>query len=98
MVCEFQIAGAEEAAIQDALLQQLAQKDPQFYGTAPAESAGQVKTAAPGAVKDLCFLDTETCFWQLSQQHFQQLHAYSSSGIPHVGTHYLFPLRVYFPL
>ena len=85
MVCEFLLAGAEDTAAQDMLLQQLAQKDPQFYGPVTADPSAQVKTAAPGAVRAICFLDTETCFWQLAWQHFQQLKAYSSSGIPHIG-------------
>lgn len=85
VVCEFQLAAAEEVAAQDLLLQQLAQRDSQFYGSPPSETAGMPKSASPGSVKDIRFLDTETCFWQLAWQHSQQLKAYSSSGIPHIG-------------
>lgn len=85
VVCDFVLSTAEEAALHDLLLKQLAEKDPQFYGSAASESAGQAKTAAPGAVRDLSFLDMDTCYWQLASQHIQQLKAYSSSGIPHIG-------------
>ena len=85
VVCEFALPSAEEAALQDALLRQLAERDPQFYGPASTDAASPGKTAAPGSIKDLGFLDMETCFWQLGWQHFQLLKAYSSSGIPHIG-------------
>ena len=36
-------------------------------------------------VKHLIFLDTESCYWQLAQQHSMQYRAHSKSGIPHLG-------------
>ena len=45
----------------------------------------QSKPTVAGSVRDVAFLDTETCFWQLARQQFQQLKAYSASGFPHIG-------------
>ena len=36
-------------------------------------------------VRDLQFLDTESCYWQLAQQHSVQYRAHSRAGIPHLG-------------
>lgn len=85
VVCEFALPAAEEVALQDALLRTIAERDPQFYGQPVTDAPSPGKSAAPGAIKALSFLDLETCYWQLGWQHFQLLKAYSSSGIPHVG-------------
>ena len=45
----------------------------------------QSKPTVAGSVRDVAFLDTETCFWQLARQQFQQLKAYSASQFPHIG-------------
>ena len=49
----------------------------------------QAKPTVAGSVRDVAFLDTETCFWQLARQQFQQLKAYSASGFPHIGVPFL---------
>lgn len=36
-------------------------------------------------VKDLQFLDTEACYWQLALQNSMQYRAHSKAGIPHLG-------------
>lgn len=36
-------------------------------------------------VKDLHFLDTEACYWQLALQHSMQYRAHSKAGLPHLG-------------
>lgn len=38
-------------------------------------------------MKDLQFLDTEACYWQLALQHSVQYRAHSKAGIPHLGVH-----------
>ncbi|KAK9819592.1 hypothetical protein WJX72_000101 [[Myrmecia] bisecta] len=85
VVHEMQLAIADESLLQDAMLQRLAEKDPAYYG--PQLSAGMqgTKSAASGAVRDLHFLDTETCFWQIALQHQLQYNAASGGGIPHLG-------------
>ena len=36
-------------------------------------------------VRDIAFLDTDTLFWQLAQQHSTQYQAHSRAGIPNLG-------------
>lgn len=40
-------------------------------------------------VKDIAFLDTDTLFWQLAQQHSLQYQAHSRAGIPNLGEEHL---------
>ena len=143
VVWECQLSGADEAALQDSLLQRLAEKEEGFYGK-PGPARPVTKGAAPGTVllpqnpasplhlplaswgvdrgkqsclhsacetrwllgmaslwgrdgrvhqgmlpgaqvRDLAFLDTEACYWQLALQHSQQYRAHSCAGIPHLG-------------
>lgn len=41
-------------------------------------------------VRDIAFLDTDTLFWQLAQQHSLQYQAHSRAGIPNLG---VFPVQ-----
>ena len=41
----------------------------------------------PLQVRDIAFLDTDTLFWQLAQQHSMQYQAHSRAGIPNLGRH-----------
>ena len=50
VVWEVQLGSEQEAALQDALLQRLAEKEPGFYGR-PGPSRPMSKGAAPGAVR-----------------------------------------------
>jgi hypothetical protein len=50
-----QLGSEQEAALQDALLQRLAEKEPGFYGR-PGPSRPMSKGAAPGAVRTTCVL------------------------------------------
>ena len=36
-------------------------------------------------MRDIAFLDTDTLFWQLAQQHSTQYQAHSRAGIPNLG-------------
>ena len=38
-------------------------------------------------MRDIAFLDTDTLFWQLAQQHSMQYQAHSRAGIPNLGGH-----------
>lgn len=51
MVWEKQLSGADEEALQDAMLQRLAEKEPGYYGKPALPRPGALaKGAAPGAV------------------------------------------------
>lgn len=85
---EAQLELGDTLGMQDALIQRLAEKDPQFYGEQISGSLTVVKSAAAGAIKDVKFLDTETCFWQLTKQQTMQ-HKAHTDIIPYLGTlHY----------
>ncbi|BDA49478.1 hypothetical protein COCOBI_14-0960 [Coccomyxa sp. Obi] len=86
VVWEVQLSGADEGTLQDAMLQRLAEKETGYYGKAAIPRPGATaKGTAPGAVKDLQFLDTEACYWQLALQHSMQYRAHSKAGLPHLG-------------
>ena len=71
--------------MQDAMIQRLAEKDSQFYGQQISGSLTVAKSAAAGAIRDIKFLDTDTCFWQLTQQQTMQHKAHTADLIPHLG-------------
>ena len=79
---EASYAGGEDAALTAAMLQRLAEKDAAFYGAPISPSMVASKSTTAGMVKDIKFLDTETCFWQLALQQLQQFKASSGQGIP----------------
>lgn len=54
MVWEVQLGGADEGALQDAMLQRLAEKETGYYGKAAIPRPGATaKGTAPGAVSQL---------------------------------------------
>lgn len=71
--------------MQDALIQRLAEKDSQYYGQQISGTLTVAKSAAAGAIRDVKFLDTDTCFWQLTQQQTMQHKASSADIVPHLG-------------
>ena len=73
--------------MQDAMIQRLAEKDPQYYGAQLAGTLTVASKSAAGAIKDIKFLDTDTCFWQLTQQQSMQHKANAADLIPYLGTH-----------
>ena len=79
---EASYAGGEDAALTAAMLQRLAEKDAAFYGAPISPSMVASKSTTAGMVKDIKFLDTETCFWQLALQQLQQFKASTGQGIP----------------
>lgn len=81
-VYEASYVGGEDAALTAAMLQRLAEKDAAFYGAPISPSMVASKSTTAGMVKDIKFLDTETCFWQLALQQLQQFKASSGQGIP----------------
>ena len=81
-VYEASYAGGEDAALTAAMLQRLAEKDAAFYGAPISPTMVASKSTTAGMVKDIKFLDTETCFWQLALQQLQQFKASSGQGIP----------------
>lgn len=82
---ESQLGGADEAQRCEVLLQSLAEKDPAYFGPVLSTNMPTVKTAANGAIKDIKFLDTETCFSQIAQQQAVQYGTNSGTTIPFLG-------------
>ena len=82
---EAQLEGGDTLGMQDALIQRLAEKDSQYYGQQISGTLTVAKSAAAGAIRDVKFLDTETCFWQLTQQQSMQHKASTADLVPHLG-------------
>lgn len=82
---EAQLEGGDTLGMQDALIQRLAEKDPQYYGQQISGTLTVAKSAAAGAIRDIKFLDTDTCFWQLTQQQSMQHKANTADLTPHLG-------------
>ena len=82
---EAQLEGGDTLGMQDALIQRLAEKDSQYYGQQISGTLTVAKSAAAGAIRDVKFLDTETCFWQLTQQQAMQHKAGTADLVPHLG-------------
>ena len=82
---EAQLEGGDTLGMQDALIQRLAEKDSQYYGQQISGTLTVAKSAAAGAIRDVKFLDTETCFWQLTQQQTMQHKAGTADLVPHLG-------------
>lgn len=81
---EAQLESGDSIGMQDAMIQRLAEKDSQFYGQQISGTLTVAKSAAAGAIKDIKFLDTETCFWQLTKQQTMQ-HKAHTDLTPHLG-------------
>ena len=91
MLYEAQLESGDSLGLQDALIQRLAEKDPQYYGEQISGTLTVAKSAAAGAIRDVKFLDTDTCFWQLTQQQTMQHKAHTADLTPHLGnTAYVF--------
>lgn len=82
---EAQLEGGETLGMQDALIQRLAEKDSQYYGQQISGTLTVAKSAAAGAIRDVKFLDTDTCFWQLTQQQTMQHKTSTTDLVPHLG-------------
>lgn len=78
--------------MQDAMIQRLAEKDPQYYGAQLAGTLTVANRTAAGAIKDIKFLDTDTCFWQLTQQQSMQHKTNAADLIPYLGEQLKTPL------
>ena len=85
VVMETNLGVQDEAPLQDAQLQRLAEREPQYWGHQLSAAMAPPKSVAAGPVRDLRFLDTQTCFWQLAQGQSLQHGATTSQGIPHLG-------------
>lgn len=85
VVMEMNLGVQDEAPLQDAQLQRLAEREPQYWGHQLSGAMTPPKSVAAGPVRDLRFLDTQTCFWQLAQGQSLQHGATTSQGIPHLG-------------
>lgn len=86
---ECQLGVAEDRVLQESMLQRLAEKDPAYYGPIASTGLPLQKAVAPGSVRALAFLDTETCFWQLQLQQQRQYRTASPAGVPYLGTSHL---------
>ncbi len=75
----------DEGPLQDAALQRLAEKEPQYWGNQLSAAMVPPKSVAAGPVRDVRFLDTQTCFWQLALGQSLQHGSTTSQGIPHLG-------------
>lgn len=82
---EAQLESGDTLGMQDAMIQRLAEKDPQYYGAQLAGTLTVANKTAAGAIKDIKFLDTDTCFWQLTQQQSMQHKGSASDLIPYLG-------------
>ena len=82
---EAQLEGGDTLGMQDAMIQRLAEKDPQYYGAQLAGTLTVANRTAAGAIKDIKFLDTDTCFWQLTQQQSMQHKSSAADLIPYLG-------------
>ena len=89
---EAQLEGGDTLGMQDAMIQRLAEKDPQYYGAQLAGTLTVANRTAAGAIKDIKFLDTDTCFWQLTQQQSMQHKSNAADLIPYLGKHLRRPL------
>ncbi len=85
-----QLGGADEAALQEAALRQRADRGAAAAGlsatvVAAQEASLSAKGTASGLVRDVKFLDMDTCFWQIARQHWLQYGAYDDHTIPYLG-------------
>ena len=85
VVMDMNLGVPDEGPAQDAMLQRLAEKEPQYWGHQLSAAMTPPKSVAAGPVRDLRFLDTQTCFWQLALGQSLQHGATTSQGIPHLG-------------
>lgn len=87
-----QVGLVEEVNSLDAALQRSAEKDSGYYGRSGLAASAATKFVVPGGVKDICFLDADTGFWQLAGHQLIQSGASSTDSIPHIGmTHQCCP-------
>ena len=75
--------GEDQQSILQALQRQ-AEKDPDFYGSSGSETPLS-KPAAGGAVKDILFLDLESCYWQFHRFSRPQTSSAPSKIIQSLG-------------
>lgn len=87
-----QLGGADEGALQEAILRQRANANAASLGggtatplTPAQELSLTAKSTASGAINDIKFFDLDTCFWQLAALQSQQRGAYDASDIPSLG-------------
>lgn len=90
LLYDTQLGGADEAALQEAALRQRADRGAAAAGLSGAAAAAQeaslaAKGTASGLVRDIKFLDMDTCFWQIARQHWMQYGAFDDHTIPYLG-------------
>jgi hypothetical protein len=90
LVYDVQLGGADDAALQEAALRQRGDRSGTTAGLSPGRAAAleaslAAKSTASGLVKDIKFLDLESCFWQIARQHWLQYGASDDSTIPQLG-------------
>jgi len=54
--------------------------------TMSAQGGSAARGSAAGSIKDLCFMDMDTCFWQMARLQSLQHKVYSGAGIPYLGS------------
>lgn len=90
LIYDVQLGGADEAALQEAALRQRADRGAAAAGLSAATAAMQeaslaAKGTASGLVRDVKFLDMDSCFWQIARQHWMQYGASDDRTIPYLG-------------
>jgi hypothetical protein len=92
LLYDTQLGGADEAALQEAALRQRADRGAAAAGLSATAAAAQeaslaAKGTASGLVRDVKFLDMDTCFWQIARQHWLQYGAFADHTIPYLGAY-----------
>ena len=85
VVYEASVGFAEELNAVEAVLQRQAERDPDYFGTPSSSTDGLNKSPAAGSIRDMCFMDLDTCFWQIAHLQSLQGHVHSSSSLPYIG-------------
>lgn len=91
VVYEAPVGFAEDLNAVEAALQRQAERDPDYFGTPNASTDGFTKSPAAGSIRDMCFMDMDTCFWQIAHLQSMQHTVHSSSSLPYIGK-FLFSL------
>lgn len=84
-IYESPISLADEGNAVEHALQRQAERDPDYFGPPRLSPDGPARSGTPGSIRDLCFMDVDTCFWQVAQLHSLHHTLCSSSSLPYIG-------------
>lgn len=93
---EAPVGSAEDLKNVEIALQRQAEKDPDYFGPSSLHGGGgTARGTAAGNIRDLCFMDLDTCFWQIAELQSMQHGVHSSTSLPYIGKAFLLPLRCF---